>query len=68
MFAEWEYKLLTAEALESPLQDEAGNKYGKLNEATLNALGKEGWEVCGYNLLLNYVGTLIMKRKRSTQS
>ena len=70
MFTEWEYKLLTAKTQLDPLCDEAGNQYGRINKATLNALGKDGWEVCACHFvgMNNYFSTMIVKRKRSTQS
>jgi hypothetical protein len=48
MVAAWEYRVLTAR-MGHPLRDEDGNEYGKFGQETLNALGKERWQICGYD-------------------
>jgi hypothetical protein len=64
MLDQWEYKLLVAEGLPATFRDREGRDYGhRLDQELLNRLGKEGWEVCAYNLSSVSSGVLILKRK-----
>jgi hypothetical protein len=67
MHDRWEYKILTARA-GKPLKDEGGSEYGQFSEAGLTTLGRNGWEVCGYDWSTLNVHTLIVKRKVRTPS
>jgi hypothetical protein len=58
---QWEYKILTAR-VGNRLRDEAGAEHGEFNESGLNSLGKEGWQVCGYDWSGLNVHTVILKR------
>jgi len=57
----WEYKMLVEKVWSAGFKDRQGNEYQGFNEATLNGLGEEGWEVCAYSDRLR---TLILKRRR----
>jgi hypothetical protein len=62
MAEKWEYKILTAR-VGKRLCDESKNEYGEFNDAGLNHLGKDGWEVCAYDWSsLSSVHTVILKR------
>jgi hypothetical protein len=67
MYDQWEYLILTGRweriMKQIELRDEADVEYGALNEETLNRLGAEGWELCGYNNSSVSPCTLILKRK-----
>jgi hypothetical protein len=63
MVDRWEYKLLIGHGWTQKLRDADGVDYGHLDQALLNRLGQEGWEVCSYSFSSVSRMTLIAKRK-----
>jgi hypothetical protein len=67
MHDRWEYLILMGRPekilTRIELRDKADVDYGPLSEQTLNRLGAEGWEVCGYNNSSVSPCTLILKRR-----
>lgn len=72
MLDEWEYLILKGQwervMKRIELRDDGEVEYGPLNEETLNDLGSEGWEVCGYSESSAQTCTLILKRKMISES
>lgn len=64
---QWEYVIMKGQwervMKRIELRDEADVEYGPLNEDTLNRLGADGWEVCGYSEPSASTCTLILKRR-----
>jgi hypothetical protein len=64
---QWEYVILRGRwervMKRIELTDDADVEYGPLNEETLNRLGLDGWEVCGYSESSTLTCTLILKRR-----
>ena len=68
MQEQWEYKTLwPTGTLNRSLRDADGNSYGYLNAKTadgvLNALGKQGWEVCGLSSTAWDTPVVVLKRR-----
>jgi len=62
MVVQWEYKIIKERGWTRRFQDADGVDYGQLDQALLNRLGKEGWEVCSCNFP-PFRPILIVKRK-----
>ena len=66
MYDRWHYVILRGRwervMKRIELRDDDEVEYGPLNEETLNRLGAEGWEVCGYSESSDQTCTLILKR------
>jgi hypothetical protein len=61
---QWEYKLLVGRGWPATFKDAEGKDYGcLLEQKLLDRLGKEGWEVCAYNVSSVANAALILKRK-----
>ena len=63
MREQWEHKLLVGHWPWQELRDGEGVSYGKLSQALLNRLGKEGWELCSESFSFVSPRTVILKRK-----